>query len=527
MTTPDAISPRGALRYDASRHERLIVFVIAAVVLLTAILTVTPWPVGAFQDDAIYTVLAKSLATGEGYRFINLPGSPNATHYPPGYPLFLAALWRLFPSFPENVVVFKFANAFFLAAAAVGTYFFVRRRLAFSVAGAVACALAGTLSIVVLLITGVVLSEPMFLALLLPGLLLAESAVDSGDPRKAAAAGLLLGALAMVRTLGAFAIPVACLLLAGRRQWRAAIVLGLSAALFLVPWQLWIAAYQGEVPNVFAGKYGSYGSWLAEGYRAGGWTFAREVLIRNLQDLDGTFSYMLMPVQARWPRGIVFVAVILFSLAGTKRFWRNAPVTLGFLASYILVVMLWPFEPTRFMLAIWPLWLPLVACGVAECWRVGLPRIPRIAWRVAVGLSALAMAAGYAQYNVLGYSRKSWTAAQRDAGQRAKPIAEWVARNTAPTDVLSTEDDLIVYLYTGRRAVPTSAFTALERSRRLSDAEDARNVKEIFDIYHPAFFIIGGAQGVRTAAAFAAESPPLLRLLGHTPHVLIYKRLPQ
>ena len=33
---------------------------------------------------------------------INMPGAPHATHFPPGYPLLLAALWKLLPSFPDN-----------------------------------------------------------------------------------------------------------------------------------------------------------------------------------------------------------------------------------------------------------------------------------------------------------------------------------------------------------------------------------------------------------------------------------------
>jgi hypothetical protein len=137
------------------------------------------------------------------------------------------------------------------------------------------------------------------------------------------------------------------------------------------------------------------------------------------------------------------------------------------------------------------------------------------------------MSLGYARYNATGYSRKWWTAVQRNAGVRVKPTAEWVARYTAPSDVLATEDDLIIYLYTGRRAVPTSTFTALERTRPLSDAEDARTVKEIFDIYRPQYFIIGGDQGLRTAHAFATASPPVLRLMGRTPSLMIYQRLPQ
>lgn len=127
----------------------------------------------------------------------------------------------------------------------------------------------------------------------------------------------------------------------------------------------------------------------------------------------------------------------------------------------------------------------------------------------------------------LGYSRTSRANAKRGTGERVKPILEWVARNTSFVDVLSTEDDLAVYLYTGRMAVATSTFAALERIRTTSDAETAKNLQEIFDTYHPAFLLIGGDPGVRTANAFATQTPPLLRLMGHRTHVMVYNRLAQ
>lgn len=509
----------------AARRERLLVFALAATVLLVAVLTVTPWPVGAFQDDAIYTVLAKALASGDGFRLTNLPGSPYNTHYPPGYPLVLAALWKLWPSFPDNIVLFKFANAFFLSAAAVGTYIFCRRRWQVAPWQATATALIGTISVVVLLITGVVLSEPLFLALLLPTLIACERAVDTGDVRTAFIAGLLVGALAMVRTLGALAVPAAALVLVLRGHWRAMFALGIGAALFLVPWQLWVGAHQAEIAHPLVGKYGSYGTWLAEGYRRGGWAFARAVVVRNAQDIDGTISYMLLPVTQTLPRGMVFVACLVFLVAGMKRYARNAPVTLGFLACYMLVVMLWPFEPTRFLLAVWPLWFPLAAFGVVACWQLPLPRVALVPWRTVVLAAAVAMGGGYLWYNGTGYAKRWWATVQRNAGERARPIAEWVARNTSPDDVLATEDDLIIYLYTGRKAVPTSTFTAAERLRPLTDAEDSTAVREIFSAYDPDYFIVGGDIGLRTARSLVERTPPELRPIGRTPRVMIFQRI--
>src|SRR6185503_5383434 len=123
--------------------------------------------------------------------------------------------------------------------------------------------------IVVLLITGMIMSEPLFMAMLFPGLMLAERSADSGRLRDAAAAGLLLGMVALVRTLGAVAIPGAALALLYRRKPKAAIALGVMGFLVVLPWQLWVNAYEGEIPQVLVGKYGAYGPWLAKGYADG------------------------------------------------------------------------------------------------------------------------------------------------------------------------------------------------------------------------------------------------------------------
>lgn len=60
-------------------------------------------------------ILGKALATEQGYRFLHLPDAPAATHYPPVYPLLLTFLWKLAPSFPENVSMFLLANALLLS----------------------------------------------------------------------------------------------------------------------------------------------------------------------------------------------------------------------------------------------------------------------------------------------------------------------------------------------------------------------------------------------------------------------------
>ncbi len=86
----------------------MLVLVVVATVLVTHFAVMNPVVIGIFHDDGIYTVLAKSLADGAGYRLVSLPSSPVQLKYPALYSSMLGVLWWLLPSFPENVALFKF-----------------------------------------------------------------------------------------------------------------------------------------------------------------------------------------------------------------------------------------------------------------------------------------------------------------------------------------------------------------------------------------------------------------------------------
>lgn len=510
---------------DLRRFERLIPLVLMIAVLLAAILSITPWPVGAYEDDAIYTLLAKALATGEGYRMINLPGAPHATHYPPGYPFMLSLLWRMWPDFPDNVVVFKFANAVLLSLGALGAYWFARVRLGWNALGAAAIATAGTASITMLHLAGLVLSEPLFIAVLFVALLAIERCVDDGNLRTAVAAGALLGALTMVRTLGVFAIAAAVLVLLLNRRLRAAAIVVAVSALFLIPWQLWVGAHQAEIAPILTGKYGSYTTWLADGYREGGLAFARDVTIRNLGGMGNSLSYAVMPVSIRWVRILGLAALVPMVIGGTVVMAKRAPVLVTFFTLYLVVIIVWPFDPLRFMIAVWPVIVLSVASAAQALWR----------WRVAgTGLRAVRVAAlgviaflvaGHAAYNWRGYKEQSYAYLQRRAGESAKPLLEWVSRYTQPGDVLSTEHDVLVYLYTGRRGVPTSTFLASQRVKPFAPSENARWMGDMVRTFQPRYLITGWPPHITAADGLTAGTDPLLRKLGSIPNHVVYLRV--
>src|SRR5260370_42380772 len=82
---------------------------------------------GLLHDDAILFTSAKSLATGEGYRIPSLPEKPFQTKFPPLYPLYLSAIWKLNPQFPANLpLATLFCSALLIPYLALAWMFFRR-----------------------------------------------------------------------------------------------------------------------------------------------------------------------------------------------------------------------------------------------------------------------------------------------------------------------------------------------------------------------------------------------------------------
>src|SRR4026207_2092361 len=85
--------------------------------------------VGQVVDDAWYVLLAKSLATGNGYTLINSPSPGIIPFYPPVFPMLLSLAYRLSPDFPNNVWLLKSVSiAAMMGVGLVAFYYFLRVR---------------------------------------------------------------------------------------------------------------------------------------------------------------------------------------------------------------------------------------------------------------------------------------------------------------------------------------------------------------------------------------------------------------
>ncbi len=130
---------------------------------------------GVYNDDSVYTILAKSLAQSGAYGLINSPGQPAQSAFPFGYPLLLSPFAFLFPG---NLDALKALSLFatLLNAALIfwGWRYFSKRK---SFWWALAVAGLYLFSPLTISHTRMVMSEPVFTTFCLASMILAEQAV--------------------------------------------------------------------------------------------------------------------------------------------------------------------------------------------------------------------------------------------------------------------------------------------------------------------------------------------------------------
>ena len=402
---------------------------------------------GTFHDDGLYLVGAKALAEGSGYRIASLPGEPAQTKYPVLFSWALSWVWSISPSFPENLRLLK------LVPLAAGlAWLWGSRRLALRWGGSPAEA-AGLMLLAAAspwsgYLSTSLMSETLFAALTVYGLLALDEASREGSAWPAGLlAGLLAGGATLTRLAGV-ALAAACLVtLATRRRGSALAGCAAGLAVTAGPWFGWVRQ-QNAAAALYDAYYSasSYGAWSTAGAEA--WSEKLDVAATNLL-LIGCTPFLSWGIEpGAW--------AVLPGLAAAAIFVRGAwqerrhPAT-AFVGVYLLMLLVWPWLPQRFLAPILPVlaWL---------AWR-GAGRLRPLAAAAAVVL----FASGAATLWGLGNEARVRQAAApiRDRAEdwpRIEALLAWIDRHAAEDAVLAGNLDPAYYLYTGRRAV--RAFSA-------------------------------------------------------------------
>jgi hypothetical protein len=374
--------------------------------------------------------------------------------------------------------------------------------------------IAGTATIPSLVLSSAIMSEPLFLAALIPLLGGAERFLEPREDgtrraREAPLLGLGIAALALVRTQGITLGAAVLIALAAERRWRDTAVCAATLVIGLAPWLVWVQLHDAALPPLVRGAYGSYVGWLVTGLHVEGWHLMAVTIPNNVATLWMALVRSLAlggHALLDWCIGVVYAVL---TVAGVRALWHRARVTTLFLACYIAMVLVWPFSPLRFYWGIWPLLMLLPAVGFAELSQTTFLR-HRAAPRLALGAGALVLVLSAAAFNAIGFANAWWSSNARFHARRLLPQLTWVARVSGADDVIGSDAEGAVYLYTGRRAVPITTFTAAEYARERTVAEESEIVREQVARYRPRYVVTSSPRLTEATDRLTRGPTPIL-----------------
>ena len=184
----------------------------------------------------------------------------------------------------------------------------------------------------------------------------------------------------------------------------------------------------------------------------------------------------------------------------------RAPTTL-LLAGYLVIVAFWPFQPARFVWGVWPLLLMLLTVGAREVGRRTRP----VPLRGALAAATLWTFIGYASYEGRSIRGRWWGSVPRAAAPHISFAVGWANTRTARGDVIATEDEGPVFLYTGRRTVPVRPLTPQQYLEDSTPEEDAATgLLPIMAAYPVRDVIVHSSGSYLTAMHLSSLSNPRL-----------------
>ena len=456
--------------------------------------------VGLAIDDAWYVLLAKGLATGQGYTVANSPTPGILPLYPPGFPFLLSLIYRCAPNFPQNVWLLKLLSVFAMWATGwlVYRYFIVARQVGpvYALLLALATVLCPPL---VFLATSTLMSECVFTFFLMATIVLTERLARDGQlwqRGKGQAIAAILGCAALassaffIRTIAVALLGAVFLYLLFARQVRAAVLYAIFVAVMLSPWLVYSRLH---APTYEQGR--EQGGQIVMSYSVQFWqrmaamTTAQVMLAdipwrvgNNLLEVSGrdvlhilaapVFEMVRDPYQEakalleknaagevsdeiESPLGFsLFLSAFVllgFAVAVRERF-TCAELVVPFL---LFLIVLWPWETIRFVLPLSPFLFFYWATGIKTVFTL-IRRNASAALISAVPLAAIALSLLINVSGHINYLSKKmngvptqWERTFADV----ETMLQWTKQNIPAAETVVALNPPLVNLYTGHKTI--------------------------------------------------------------------------
>ncbi|HMV82128.1 MAG TPA: glycosyltransferase family 39 protein [Blastocatellia bacterium] len=461
---------------------------------------------GLFVDDAWYVLLAKSLATGQGYQLMNSPTPGIPPIYPPGFPFLVSLAYRLWPDFPSNVILLKSVSVVAMLGVGWASYkHFTRDREwphPLSLISALVVALTPGL---VFLATSSVMSECVFTCVQLLAMLVIESGIRAEDGKsqlRHAAFGGALAALAfLTRSIGLTVVGAGFVYLLKERKWKPAAVFAGAALIVVAPWMLYSRAHRAT-PEQRSEQNGmivqDYSATLWQ--RKAGDTSSGTIGVGGLPDrmwanaakiAGNNIAVIFAPPLYRSPKlsgeetlekgaetrvlSYLLTALLLLGFALTVR--RRMAMAEFITAFTLLITLLWPWDTFRFLLPLMPFLLSYLleaVRGIRDFAREKFEtKAPLHPWRALLVVAGLILTIYVYDHAVYIAKRSDLSRAEylpwRAIFDENLEALNWIREKSSEEAVVASLNPALVYLYTGRKTIASdNPATNWENWKRLN-----------------------------------------------------------
>lgn len=491
---------------------------LASLLLLIGAFLMVPGVCGVYHDDAIYVSTAKAIAHGDGYRLINLPHAPEQTKYPIFYPALLALLWKLQPSFPQNVILFQWLSLLSGSATIAICYLYLISFKYFSrCVSFCSCLVCVTIPMFIYFSTNT-LSEMPFVLLTMIMLWTMEDGVRAASSRsriRSLLQGIILALPFLCRTIGVIYIPIGLAkLYKSGRQIRWTVVGTLIVGMPVIIWMMTGSFSWTHDP--VTGYYADYLGWWSNGVKSVknlvGYNIIRILFATSSMPLAGLVALMQTLKSTTGLILFVFMGAVIWCLvlANIKQ-GRVLPL---FLAGYLAIILFWPWPPSRFLIVFAPFLIGFFLNGCVtfmQSWSFN--RLPKLGVPTVVGVILIMNTTTLVhchsitkQYHYpyatlpLSDIPVSWSSFEE--------IFSWIRVHSQPNDAIASGLDSMIYLYTSRKSFrpfkqdPASLFYG-QAGPKLGTTDDfAKNLK----MYRPKYL-------VSTPMPYFAEEQPFKELI--------------
>jgi hypothetical protein len=388
-------------------------------------------------DGAGYAMLARSILDGFGYRDIDHPDAAPHVHFPPGYPISLAAVWSVTGRSLAAAHAFSIACS---VAATVVSWAWFRRLYPARVALLLGLALA--MNWTWHRSGGAIRSEPLYVLLQQLALLATVAAARTGNAGagEGVPVGAWLGSLTLTRLVGAIIGVAVALELLIRRRIKALAATVAVASLVVAPWAWRLASTPSTTHLDYFPRQSLSGVILGNA-----WFYMLRIpdaLSAPLIEVGTVFVPRAAPVASALAMAfaVVFLIGLVRSLRGDRR--RLAGLVV---ACNLALLLIWPFtEAGRFLIPLVPPLLIVALEGIATIARRINPTPLRP--RTLAAALLLALATPYALYAALTGRAE----AERRLQGVVDPAFVWVAESGDRAGPIMTIYPAEAFWFTGR-----------------------------------------------------------------------------